>query len=514
MKRTLTTLVAATVVSVPTAAQDRGIPLGSDVERAVQTITPEDIIARIGALAHDSMRGRDTPSPELDKAAAWIGSEFAGMGLAPGGDDGSFIQRYPIARIRMNVPASGLRWGNGNRWQMGRDVGIPTPNYSPTGPEGVTGAAVALVGRARNADAYSGLGLAGKVVFWLVPTDRQGNPDPAGVNDGFAALMGSRPAGVVLIMDRPQSQWNRMVSSLDRVRTVTGWADTDPLPILEVRSRTAQPVLAAAGIDVDLVRNRPLEVRDLRQNATITLARETLQEDHAPNVVAILEGSDPALRHEYIVYSAHMDHVGVGRPVNGDSIYNGADDDASGTAGIMEVAEAFAALNTRPRRSLIFLAVSGEEHGLWGSDFFAANPPVPIDQIVANLNADMIGRNWPDTIVVIGKEHSDLGRTLNRVNAAHPELNMTAIDDLWPEENFYFRSDHFNFARRGVPVLFFFNGTHDDYHRPSDEVGLIDEEKESRIVKLLFYLGLEVANAADRPVWNPESYRQIVGDTR
>jgi len=122
----------------------------------------------------------------------------------------------------------------------------------------------------------------------------------------------------------------------------------------------------------------------------------------------------------------------------------------------------------------------------------------------------MVGRNWKDTIVVIGKEHSDLGATLNRVGAAHPELNMQPIDDLWPQENFYGRSDHFNFARKGVPILFFFNGTHRDYHRPSDSVDKIDGEKESRIVKLVFYLGLDVANAANRPKWNPDSYKQIV----
>ena len=177
---------------------------------------------------------------------------------------------------------------------------------------------------------------------------------------------------------------------------------------------------------------------------------------------------------------------------------------------VVEAAEAFAALNPRPKRSIIFLTVSGEEKGLFGSEYFAQNPPVPVEQIVANLNADMVGRNWRDTIVVIGKEHSDLGATLNRVNQEHPELNMTAIDDLWPQQRFYFRSDHYNFARAGVPILFFFNGTHDDYHRPSDEPDKIDAEKESRIVKLMFYLGLEVANAADKPAWNPKSYQRIV----
>jgi hypothetical protein len=230
----------------------------------------------------------------------------------------------------------------------------------------------------------------------------------------------------------------------------------------------------------------------------------------APNVVGVLEGSDPVLKQEYIVLSAHMDHVGVGAPVNGDSIYNGADDDASGTTGVLELAEALSRPGARPKRSVIFLTVSGEEHGLWGSSWFSEHAPAPISQIVADLNIDMIGRNWKDTIVVIGKEHSDLGTTLDRVNRAHPELGMRAIDDIWPEENFYFRSDHYNFARRGVPVLFFFNGTHPDYHGPNDEPDRIDAEKESRIVRLIYLIAQEVGNAPQRPAWNPASYKRIV----
>jgi Zn-dependent M28 family amino/carboxypeptidase len=230
-------------------------------------------------------------------------------------------------------------------------------------------------------------------------------------------------------------------------------------------------------------------------------------------VVGILEGSDPELREEYVAFSAHIDHIGTGAPnAEGDTISNGADDDASGTTAILEVAEAYASLETKPRRSMIFLLVSGEEKGLWGSEYFVENPPVPIGQVVADLNADMIGRNWTDTIVAIGKEHSDLGETLNAVNMAHPELGMTAIDDLWPEERFYFRSDHYNFAKMGVPILFFFNGTHSDYHGRDDEVDRIDTDKAARISKLIFYLGYEVANRVERPRWNPESFRQIVSD--
>jgi hypothetical protein len=237
----------------------------------------------------------------------------------------------------------------------------------------------------------------------------------------------------------------------------------------------------------------------------------TERTSRAPNVVGMVEGSDPALRREYIVFSAHMDHVGVGTPVNGDSIYNGADDNGSGTAAVMALAEAFARARERPRRSIIFLTVSGEERGLWGSAYFASHPPVPIDSIVADLNIDMVGRNWRDTIVAIGKEHSDLGAAVERVAAAHGELQIHPIDDPWPNEQFYFRSDHYNFARRGVPALFFFSGIHADYHGPDDEVNMIDFEKEMRVARLLYYFGVEIANAGQRPAWNAESRRRIVG---
>jgi Zn-dependent M28 family amino/carboxypeptidase len=327
-------------------------------------------------------------------------------------------------------------------------------------------------------------------------------------------LLERHPVAVIAIQDLPDSTWRSLSARRRASMQRTSWSETSP-PILLTREGTAAPVLAAQGFDAGALQRaagQPLSATPLANlRLTLVLRHRVRSSAQAPNVVGILEGSDPRLKQEYVVFSAHMDHVGVGRPdARGDSIYNGADDDASGTAAVMELAQAFAQLQPRPKRSLIFLAVSGEERGLWGSSYFTARPPVPIGNIVADLNSDMVGRNWKDTIVVIGRQHSDLGATLARVNAAHPELNMTAIDDIWPQERFYFRSDHYNFARRGVPILFFFNGVHADYHRPSDEPAKIDAEKESRIIQLVFYLGLEVANAAERPKWNPESYREIV----
>ena len=493
------------------AAQDEGIPLGSDVARAVATITPSDVLARIAVLADDSMRGRNTPSPELDEVAGWIASEFRSFGLKPGGDEGSFIQRYPLRRVQLDTDRSVVRITNGPTWRVGRDA---ARLFGATGPEGISGRIAVLTGQPSDPGDFNNLDVADRIVFWVVPTNQSGVPNFRLINQGFRGISGGHPGAVILVMDRPGDGWRTVLDRQSTPALLTGWGEDGGLPLMEV------PVAAATDafrtrVNLEATRSRPLELHTLdNMTASVTAVRRTVEELSAPNVVGILEGSDPVLKNEYVVFSAHMDHVGVGRPVDGDSIYNGADDDASGTTGVMELAEAFSALATQPRRSLIFLTVSGEEKGLWGSDYFARHPGVPIEEIVADLNTDMIGRNWPDTIVVIGKEHSDLGETLNRVNQAHPELNMTAMDDIWPEENFYFRSDHFNFARRGVPILFFFNGTHPDYHRPSDQVEKIDAEKESRIVKLVFYLGLDIANRTERPKWNPESYEQIVGSSR
>ena len=321
-------------------------------------------------------------------------------------------------------------------------------------------------------------------------------------------------AGVIAISDRDTAEVAREAALAGRLQVSRPHADAQggamPLGIEVPEAAIVDQFPEAQQTFDDLRAATETTVIDFPEwEATVMVADTVLGTATAPNVVGILEGSDPVLKHEYLVYSGHMDHIGIS-PGQPDSINNGADDDASGTVGVIELAEAFSRPGARPKRSVIFLTVSGEEKGLWGSDYFATHPPVPIENIVANINLDMIGRNWPDTIVAIGREHSDLGQTLTAVSAAHPELGMTVIDDPWPEENFYRRSDHFNFAKNGVPILFFFNGNHADYHGTGDSPDKINADKEARIVRLLFYLGQEIANAPARPEWNPESYKKIV----
>lgn len=224
--------------------------------------------------------------------------------------------------------------------------------------------------------------------------------------------------------------------------------------------------------------------------------------EHAPNVVGVLRGADPDLRDSWVVYTAHMDHVGIGPPdEHGDSIYNGADDDASGTAALMEIAEAFTGLGEPPARSIAFVAVSGEERGLHGSRAFVSAGGIAASDMVANINIDMVGRNAPDTLVVIGLEYSDLGPRLRDIAASNPDLGFVVLSDPWPEEQFFFRSDHYTFANAGVPAIFLFAGVHEDYHRPSDHAERIDAGKVARVAAAAWLLGLEIASSPEPPRW-------------
>ena len=475
---------------------------------AAATITAGDVARHIGVIADDSMLGRDTPSRGLDLTARYVADQFRRFGLRPGGDRGGWFQRYPITRRRFDEAASRVvltsrgteaiaRFDRTARYVQGAVPAAPL-----TGP-------TVLVGGTLDPDDVSRMALRDRIVVYAPgggasPSDRAIRVT--------RALRLAAPKAVLLISDLEPATFASRIPRVMPARTTVDLRLASP-PFLELNEATVAPALRAAGVDLGATRadTAPIfrELPTLR--ARVELKESVLSSLTAPNTIGILEGSDPALKRQYLVFSAHMDHIGV-TPGLPDSINNGADDDASGTTGVLELAEAFSRPGGRPRRSIIFLTVSGEEKGLWGSRYFSEHPPVPIDRIVADINIDMIGRNWPDTIVAIGKEHSDLGATLERVNQAHPELGMTAIDDQWPEERFYFRSDHYNFARKGVPILFFFNGVHPDYHQPSDSPDKINAEKESRILRLLYFLGRQVGDADARPKWNPESYHSIVDE--
>ena len=488
-------LLTASPLSAQTAA-----PLAN----AAASITPADVARRIGIIADDSMLGRDTPSRGLDLTAQYIADQFKRFGLKPGGNSGGWFQRYPITRRRLDLAASRVVFTAGataDTATLARSARLVSgPATAP-----VSGR-VFLVSGDLTADAAGRLPLRGKVVLYALDFTK---PMPEAATQAIRVMRLAGSRAVVLLSNLDSASFAARLPRNPPDRTAAE-VERAIAPVIEVDERAVLQSLRATGMDPVALRDGPPVSRDVRGlQIGVELTDSILSSRTAPNTVGILEGSDPVLKGEYLVFSAHMDHIGItrGRP---DSINNGADDDGSGTVGVVELAEAFSQAGARPKRSIIFLTVSGEEKGLWGSRYFTEHPVVPLDKVVADLNIDMVGRNWPDTIVAIGKEHSDLGATLERVNARHKELGMTAIDDIWPEERFYFRSDHYNFARKGVPILFFFNGVHADYHRVTDSPDKINSEKESRILKLLFYLGQDIANAPTRPAWKPESYKEIV----
>ena len=513
-------LAASAALSVPMAfAQGAAVPPPPapgtlSLQEAAATITPADVYSRIEFLASDFLRGRNTPSPELEIAASYLVNQHKLFGLQPGGESQSYYQWYPYPLRRLSSTGARMELagrGGTQTLQFGRDFfGVGGTTQALSGP---------VVYAGTGADAALAAGsAAGKVVVvslpgaatrdWRLERNRQRNA--------------AQRAGAVAVVHVLDASWTAdsiakySVPATRGGRTLGGEV---AFPQFHVTREAAARMFTGAGMSLDQVAARgtqasfrPAALTGV--TATLALPQEEVDRGRAPNVIAILPGSDPTLRNEFVVVSAHMDHVGVGQPVNGDSIFNGADDDASGTTGLLEVAQALSMMRDRPKRSIAFVHVSGEEKGLIGSEWFSDHPTIPLGQIVADVNVDMIGRNNPDSVVVIGKDYSSLGAMANRIGGAHPELHLTLADDIWPQERFFFRSDHFNFARKEVPSIFFFSGVHEDYHRPSDEVQKIDTDKAARISRMVLYLVNEIANAPERPRWDPKGLAEVRSMTR
>lgn len=508
------TLVAACAqpVSQATVQPSATSPMAA-LEESAASIRPIDFRARIGFLASDALQGRDTPSQGLETAAEYIASEFRSFGLQPAGDNGTYIQRWPYVTRALDV--AGVRFdvqsgGQSRSLQYGSDYWVAG------GERASFEGGMVFAGSLVPAADVRGDALRDRAVAIAPPPAQDARQGFQQISRARAAADSAGAAALIVVLPPAVDAAAIAQSAAGAERASRG---VPSIPVFYLRNDVARSLFQSADLDFAALTGAAAA------RAPVPLAGLTAQlgggiretEHRPPNVVAMLPGSDPLLRNTYVVFSAHIDHTGICAPGTADPICNGADDDASGTSAIMELAQAFAMLPSAPKRSLIFLGVSGEEKGLLGSSYYADHPTVPIDSIVANVNIDMIGRNNPDSVVVIGKTYSTLGPILEQVNSSHPELRMTTSDDLWPEQRFFFRSDHFNFARREVPAIFFFTGTHEDYHRPSDTVEKIDLDKITRIARLIFYYGNEIANAEQKPQWDPaglEEVRRLVSQRR
>ena len=486
-------------------------PTASHVEPGVEELRQD-----LYAIAADSFRGRETGTPDADRAAAWIARRLERLGLEPAGDSG-FFQRVPMRRTKTVVKELTVTTPDGKRtMELGKEISFLSalgpgalPRLSAAGD--VVFASYGLTDAALGRNDYEGLQLQGKVVViaGVVPPGldaekKKQMESPQALFARLGGAIGKQPAAVILLV--PDSVYALAASQFSETQIELAGpaaaAQSRNFPMIAVaRLQDGSPFLPAGW---------PTAAQGQALAGThFTAAIE--QEStvfNGYNVVGIVRGSDPALNKTYVAYGAHYDHVGIQQPaVNGDSIANGADDDGSGTVTLLAIARGWMQ-GPRPKRSGLFVWHVGEEKGLFGSEVFTENPTVPIDSIVAQLNADMIGRNSPDSLYIVGPmaapkgQSSVLGAVVDSVNAGL--ARGFTFDREWDTpthpEQIYFRSDHYNYAKKGIPIVFFTTGLHKQYHQVTDEAALIDYEKMARVGSLMFRTGIVLGNRGTRPV--------------
>ena len=493
------------------------------------SITAEQLKDYLTFVASDEMEGRDTPSRGLDTTAKYIASQLSRWGLKPAGDNNTFFQRIALRREKLD-PAQTRAELNGQNFNFGDDF---LTNNAATN---VTGKLVYVshgwVLKSKNIDALKDIDVKDKIAVLVdngLPKEvtRQDLAGKQGEDWDFPVnVLRKRGAKAIVIIPnfgilanwqlRRQAMTERGGVVVERFQT----GNSQNIPILWPSPRMLNALFqgekqVGTVLFNRAVANDPVEAFDLKPEKTLSLTIGLKAEPASTqNVVAVLEGSDSTLKNEYVAIGAHYDHVGIGNPVNGDAIYNGADDDGSGTVAVLAMAEAFAH-GPRPKRSILFIWHAGEEKGLWGSRYFTDYPTVPLNQIVADLNIDMIGRTKtendkpanqplpkPGEIFLIGPKmmSTELMEISEAVNKSYFNLRFDyKYDDIKHPDNFFFRSDHYNYARKGIPIIFYMDGEHEDYHRPSDTADKIDYQNMEKVARTIYATAWELANRANRP---------------
>jgi len=492
--------------------------------------------SRVAFLADDKLEGRNTGSQGYRKAADYVAGEFERAGLRPAGTDGYFqpVKFNSREIVERNSSLELVRDGKADVLKLGEDglIGVRVdPAKSVEAPLVFVG--YGLTVPEMKYDDFAGLDMRGKIAVY-VSGGPSAIPGPLSSHYQSAAERGKflERAGVVgtctvfnpVAMDVP---WPRIALSRFQPAMTLDYPDLDesfgqklgvainPAHLdkwLAGSGHSAEEILALAKERKELPRF-PLTA-ELR--AKVEVKRSKVE---SPNVVAILPGSDPQLKDEYLVLSAHLDHLGIGEPIHGDRIYNGAMDNASGVATLLDIAEQLHETKPKLRRSLLFVIVAGEEKGLLGSKYFAAHPTVKPEQMVADLNVDMFLPLFPLKILtVFGLEESDLGR---QVRAVAEPMGIRVQSDPEPQRNIFIRSDQYNFIRHGVPSLMLAVGYDkgspeaaiakqwltERYHAPSDDIHQpVDLKAAADFNKVVLKLAEAVANQDARPKWNSDSF--------
>lgn len=457
---------------------------------ALQSITREELREDLFAHAGDAARGREAGTLDELRAAAWLAERARAAGLEPAGDEGTYFQFFPVQRRRIAERSRASLAGAALRlWE----------ELVPLAPVDARVDAPVVVLR-EGAPLPPAAEVAGRVV--MLPLRAPAQPPRrdvslwqwrytmAAIREQAAALAASNPAAVVLVADSIAMQAFETLAHFQE----GGSYRLDPAP-----ASSAAPTFLMT----------PAAARRAAPGSRFTA--ELVGESFlypSVNVVARAPGRDPALRDEHVLFSGHIDHDGVGHPVNGDSIWNGADDNATVNVALLAIGRAFA--RAPAPRSALFIWHGAEEKGLLGSRWFVERPTVPREQIVAVLNGDMIGRNHPDSAALLGSipPHRNSADLVQAALDANRRATGFALDSTWdaPEhpERWYFRSDHLPYARAGIPAIFFTTLLHPDYHTPFDNPDRIDLDKLARMTRWMYATGWAVAAAPQRPALDPD----------
>lgn len=483
------------------------------------TITVKDLRKHLTILSADDMEGRETGEPGQKKAAQYLKGEFERLGLPTIGEAGGYFQtiifsRQKWAEIDLKLDGQSLR----HLWEY---ASAPSQNAD----RGATAISeLTFLGYGIDDPAYSdyeGKDVSGKhlLIFAGEPKTKDGRYRITGTDSTSVwsktdqlklELAKAKGAATVFVIDPDYKDNVRNIrqETLDgRMKMAeTSEAARKTANVVYLTPQIAKKIMGKAGKKVIKSRKK-IEKSGKLKSVTLPVQLELTQTKEVKelvgeNVLGFVEGVDPALKDEVLVVSAHYDHIGK----RGDSVFNGADDNGSGTSTVLEVAEAFVTAKNQgvgPRRSVLFLLVSGEEKGLLGSEYYASHPIFPLAQTIANINVDMVGRvddahaDNPEYIYVIGSDRlsSELHSIGEAVNDKFTQLELDYTYNAEDDPNrYYYRSDHYNFAVKGIPSVFFFNGTHADYHQATDTVDKINFEKMEKIGRLVFHNAWQLSN--------------------
>lgn len=469
-------------------------------EKYAKTITADELKTRLFTVASAENAGRDTPSPGLENAANYIESNFKSFGLLPG-NNGTYRQFYPL--FKDSVLSSQVVV-NGQSFDPLKDYIVQSSNYSHgMNFSEFVFAGYGIVDDQRND--YKDLDVTGKLVVILDGMPEGYKPVQPGMRSPsgtFGKLQNAqkKSAAAVLVI---AGNFPRRAGNDRGSWNIRGFSSMVTPPLYTVSENIAASLMGKDGEKIlTAIKTQPLDPKVYKANITLGFTKTTTT-GSAANVLGYVEGTDK--KDEWVIVTAHYDHVGTR---NG-NIYYGADDDGSGTVSVLEMAEAFAKAKAEgkgPRRSILFMTVSGEEHGLWGSAHYADNPVYPLEKTTVNLNIDMIGRvgneyqketDSANYVYIIGddKLSSDLTPITDQVNNTYTKLKLDRkYNDPKDPNRFYYRSDHYNFAEKGIPIIFYFNGVHKDYHQPTDTPDKINYGLMEKRARLVFFTAWEMAN--------------------